>query len=71
MWMETSLVLCGKMIPLCGDQKKFTELQEDHTLENLYVLSNKGGKERIVILTGEENDFDQDYVFSDEMKQAL
>lgn len=66
------LSISGKDDPLYVEvKKKFKELQEDHTLENLYVLSNKGGKERIIILTGEENDFDQDYVFSDEMKQAL
>ena len=66
------LGISGKDDPLYVEvKKKFTELQEDHTLENLYVLSNKGGKERIIILTGEENDFDQDYAFSEEMKQAL
>ncbi|MGQ9023575.1 methyl-accepting chemotaxis protein [Bacillus sp. 18-5] len=66
------LGISGKDDPLYVEvKKKFKELQEDHTLENLYVLSNKGGKERIIILTGEENDFDQDYAFSDEMKQAL
>ncbi|WP_282067446.1 methyl-accepting chemotaxis protein [Bacillus pumilus] len=66
------LGISGKDDPLYVEvKKKFQELQEDHTLENLYVLSNKGGKERIIILTGEENDFDQDYAFSDEMKQAL
>ncbi|MDR0126110.1 MULTISPECIES: methyl-accepting chemotaxis protein [Bacillus] len=66
------LSISGKDDPIYVEiKKKFTELQEDHTLENLYVLSNKGGKERIVVLTGEDNDFDQDYVFSDEMKQAL
>ncbi|WEZ15993.1 methyl-accepting chemotaxis protein [Bacillus safensis] len=66
------LGISGKDDPLYVEvKKKFTELQEDHSLENLYVLSNKGGKERIIILTGEENDFDQDYAFSEEMKQAL
>ncbi|MBD3860777.1 HAMP domain-containing protein [Bacillus sp. 28A-2] len=66
------LSISGKDDPLYVKIKeKFTELQEDHTLENLYVLSNKGGKERIIVLTGEDNDFDQDYTFSDEMKQAL
>ncbi|MGZ9699277.1 methyl-accepting chemotaxis protein [Bacillus safensis] len=66
------LSISGKDDPIYVDiKKKFTELQKDHTLENLYVLSNKGGKERIIVLTGEANDFDQDYAFSDEMKQAL
>lgn len=66
------LGISGKDDPLYVEvKKKFTELQEAHTLENLYVLSNKGGKERIIILTGQENDYDQDYVFSDQMKQAL
>lgn len=66
------LSISGKDDPIYVEiKKKFTELKEDHTLENLYVLSNKGGKERIIVLTGEDNDFDQDYVFSDEMKQAL
>ncbi|MEK5296291.1 methyl-accepting chemotaxis protein [Bacillus sp. FSL R5-0659] len=66
------LSISGKDDPIYVDiKKKFTELQKDHTLENLYVLSNKGGKERIIVLTGEDNDFDQDYAFSDEMKQAL
>ncbi|WP_144495504.1 methyl-accepting chemotaxis protein [Bacillus sp. WP8] len=66
------LSINGKDDPIYVDiKKKFTELQKDHTLENLYVLSNKGGKERIIVLTGEDNDFDQDYAFSDEMKQAL
>ncbi|MEW4194239.1 methyl-accepting chemotaxis protein [Bacillus altitudinis] len=66
------LSISGKDDPIYVEiKKKFTELQKDHTLENLYVLSNKGGKERIIVLTGEDNDFDQDYVFSDEMKQAL
>ncbi|MFA3776679.1 methyl-accepting chemotaxis protein [Bacillus safensis] len=66
------LSISGKDDPIYVEiKKKFTELQKDHTLENLYVLSNKGGKERIIVLTGEDNDFDQDYAFSDEMKQAL
>lgn len=66
------LSISGKDDPIYVDiKKKFSELQKDHTLENLYVLSNKGGKERIIVLTGEDNDFDQDYAFSDEMKQAL
>ncbi|MCM2990382.1 methyl-accepting chemotaxis protein [Bacillus safensis] len=66
------LNISGKDDPIYVEiKKKFTELQEDHTLENLYVLSNKGGKERIIVLTGDDNDFDQDYAFSDEMKQAL
>ncbi|MEH7233157.1 methyl-accepting chemotaxis protein [Bacillus safensis] len=66
------LSISGKDDPIYAEIKtKFTELQKDHTLENLYVLSNKGGKERIIVLTGEDNDFDQDYAFSDEMKQAL
>ncbi len=71
----TSMETCSALAeddPIYVDiKKKFTELQKDHTLENLYVLSNKGGKERIIVLTGEDNDFDQDYAFSDEMKQAL
>lgn len=69
--MEMSLALAEGWSYLCGDQKEIHRTTKDHTLENLYVLSNKGGKERIIVLTGEDNDFDQDYVFSDEMKQAL
>ncbi|MFS0655854.1 methyl-accepting chemotaxis protein [Bacillus sp. 179-C3.3 HS] len=66
------LSITGKDDPLYIELKKnFTELQENHSLENLYLLSNKGGKERIIVLTNEDNDFDQDYPFSDEMKQAL
>ena len=65
------LSISGKDDPIYVDiKKKFTELQKDHTLENLYVLSNKGGKERIIVLTGEDNDFDQDYAFSDEMVKS-
>ncbi|OLP64265.1 Methyl-accepting chemotaxis protein McpB [Bacillus pumilus] len=67
-----ALSISGKDDPLYIELKKnFTELQENHSLENLYLLSNKGGKERIIVLTNEDNDFDQDYPFSDEMKQAL
>lgn len=66
------LSISGKDDPLYVEtRKKITELKENYSLENVYVLSNKGGKERFILLTGEDNDFNKEYDFSDEMKQAL
>mgnify|MGYP002655990342 CR=1 FL=1 len=66
------LSISGKDDPLYVEtRKKITELKENYSLENVYVLSNKDGKERFILLTGEDNDFNKEYAFSDEMKQAL
>ncbi|MGE6631716.1 methyl-accepting chemotaxis protein [Bacillus sp. NPDC077027] len=66
------LDITGKDDPIYVEvKKKISELQENHTLENLYVLSKEGGKERIIVLTGEDDDFNQDYPFTKEMNEAI
>ncbi|WFA05712.1 methyl-accepting chemotaxis protein [Bacillus sp. HSf4] len=47
------------------------QLKKKNKLENLYILSNQGGKERIVVLSDTADDFGTSYAFSDEMKDAL
>lgn len=58
--------------PAYGEIKKALEqLQKADGLENVYVLSNGGGQERIIVLSGVPDDFGTPYPFTDEMKQAL
>ncbi|MGO4543433.1 methyl-accepting chemotaxis protein [Paenibacillus sp. 2TAB23] len=47
------------------------KLQEIHSLENIYILSNTGDNERILILSGVPDDFGTPYPFTDEMKEAI
>lgn len=47
------------------------KIQADHSLENIYILSNTGGEERILILSGVPDDFGTPYPFTDEMKEAV
>lgn len=42
-----------------------------YNLENVYILSNDGGTERIIALSDTEGDYNLEYLFSDEMKQAI
>lgn len=46
-------------------------LKELYNLENVYILSNDGGTERIIALSDTEGDYNLEYPFSDEMKQAI
>ncbi|WP_330938043.1 methyl-accepting chemotaxis protein [Bacillus licheniformis] len=46
-------------------------LKKKNKLENIYILSNEGGKERILVLSDTPDDFGTDYSFSPEMKEAL
>ncbi|MCY7752958.1 methyl-accepting chemotaxis protein [Bacillus haynesii] len=46
-------------------------LKKKNKLENIYILSNEGGKERILVLSDTSDDFGTDYSFSPEMKEAL
>jgi methyl-accepting chemotaxis protein len=47
------------------------KLQAEHNLENVYILSNSQGEERILILSGVPDDFGTPYPFTDEMRQAI
>lgn len=49
----------------------FDSLKKEYELQNVFVLSNEGGKERIIVLTDTPDDFNMDYVFSDDIKQAM
>ncbi|MDA7026448.1 methyl-accepting chemotaxis protein [Bacillus sp. CLL-7-23] len=58
--------------PLYQETKKaVNEIKKKNHLENLYILSNKGGKEQILILSDTPDDFGTEYAFSPEMKDAL
>ncbi|MBU8786002.1 methyl-accepting chemotaxis protein [Bacillus glycinifermentans] len=52
-------------------KKTVDELKKKNKLENLYILSNQGGKERIIILSDTADDFGTPYAFSAKMKEAL
>lgn len=52
-------------------RKALDDLKNAYNLENVYILSNEGGKERIIALSETEGDFNQEYPFSEEMKQAI
>ncbi|KRT95753.1 methyl-accepting chemotaxis protein [Bacillus glycinifermentans] len=52
-------------------KKTVDELKKKNELENLYILSNQGGQERIIILSDTADDFGTPYAFSTEMKEAL
>lgn len=46
-------------------------LKKEHGLENVYMLSNNGGVERIDVLSDVPDDFGTPYPFTPEMKEAL
>lgn len=52
-------------------KETFEKLQADHSLENVYILSNSQGEERILVLTGVPDDFGTAYPFTDEMREAI
>ncbi|WP_416367278.1 methyl-accepting chemotaxis protein [Paenibacillus sanfengchensis] len=52
-------------------RKAMDNLKQTYSLENIYILSNDGGTERIIALSDTEDDYNKDYVFSAEMKQAI
>lgn len=52
-------------------RKIMDSLKQTYTLENVYILSNDGGTERIIALSDTEGDYNMDYPFSAEMKQAV
>ncbi|MFF2481376.1 methyl-accepting chemotaxis protein [Paenibacillus sp. NPDC058071] len=47
------------------------KIREKHTLENVYILMNTGGNERIVVLTGVDDDFGTAYAFSSQINAAI
>jgi methyl-accepting chemotaxis protein len=47
------------------------QLKKENGLENVYMLSNDGGKEQIVVLSDVPDDFGTPYPFTPEMKEAL
>ncbi|MEK3882624.1 methyl-accepting chemotaxis protein [Paenibacillus sp. PL2-23] len=58
--------------PLYAAMKSELErLQAEHSLENVYILSNSQGEERILILSGVPDDFGTPYLFTQEMKDAI
>nr|WP_178020916.1 methyl-accepting chemotaxis protein [uncultured Paenibacillus sp.] len=62
----------GTDTPLYQETRKAMDsLKKTYNLENVYVLSNDGGKERIIALSDTEGDYNMDYPFSEEMKQAI
>lgn len=46
-------------------------LKQEYNLENVFILSNDGGTERIIALSDTDGDFNLDYPFSDDMKQTI
>lgn len=52
-------------------KQQLEQIKKTDSLENVYILSNTGGKERIVILTGVDDDFGTDYAFNDEMRNSI
>ncbi|WP_051082405.1 methyl-accepting chemotaxis protein [Paenibacillus sanguinis] len=46
-------------------------LKQEYELENIFILSNDGGTERIIALSDTEGDFNLDYPFSDDMKSTV
>lgn len=47
------------------------KLKQEYDLQNVFILSNEGGKERIIALSDTPDDFNMDYTFSDDMKRML
>ncbi|GBG10052.1 methyl-accepting chemotaxis protein [Paenibacillus agaridevorans] len=47
------------------------KLQAEHHLENVYILSNSQGVERILILSGVPDDYGTPYPFTEEMREAI
>ncbi|MGO4179824.1 methyl-accepting chemotaxis protein [Paenibacillus sp. MCAF9] len=52
-------------------KKELEKLQDVHSLENIFILSNSQNNERILVLSGVPDDFNTPYPFTDEMKQAI
>ncbi|WP_138752620.1 methyl-accepting chemotaxis protein [Paenibacillus sinopodophylli] len=52
-------------------KSELEKLQEVHSLENIYILSNTENNERIIILSGVPDDFGTPYPFTDEMREAI
>ncbi|MCR2803899.1 methyl-accepting chemotaxis protein [Paenibacillus soyae] len=52
-------------------KEELEELQAEHSLENVYILSSSQGEERIIILSGVPDDFGTPYPFTQEMKDAI
>jgi methyl-accepting chemotaxis protein len=50
---------------------KLEQLKKQNYLENVYLLSNSGNHERIIILADVKEDFGTDYPFVPQMTQAL
>lgn len=52
-------------------RKTMDRLKVLYNLQNIYILSNDGGTERIIALSDTEGDYNREYPFSAEMKQAI
>jgi methyl-accepting chemotaxis protein len=67
----------GKLLASTDDpnyaliKTELEKLQEIHSLENIYILSNTENNERILILSGVPDDFGTPYPFTAEMKEAI
>ncbi|MBW5448820.1 HAMP domain-containing protein [Cohnella sp. CFH 77786] len=62
----------SKQAPQYGQIKQALEqLKKENGLENVYVLSNEGGNEHIVVLSDVPDDYGTPYPFTSEMKAAL
>ncbi|MFD1176553.1 methyl-accepting chemotaxis protein [Paenibacillus puldeungensis] len=66
------LEIDGMDNPLYKETRKMMDdLKKSYNLENVYVLSNDGGKEHIIALSDTKDDYNTDYPFSTEMKRAI
>lgn len=62
----------SQQAPQYGQVKQALEqLQKENGLENVYMLSNEGGNERIIVLSGVPDDYGTPYPFTSEMNEAL
>lgn len=52
-------------------KNQLEQVKETDALENVYILRKDQEKEQIIILTGVDDDYGTDYVFTDEMKNAM
>ncbi|WP_051250421.1 methyl-accepting chemotaxis protein [Paenibacillus harenae] len=52
-------------------KSELEKVQQIHSLENIYILSNSQNNERILILSGVADDFGTPYPFTEEMKEAV
>jgi len=57
--------------PYAAIKEALEKVQKEHDLENVYLLTNSGGQERILVLSGVPDDFGTPYPFTEEMKAAL